>query len=294
MRLVLCRWLLHFAGGVCVCGVTRGIRLLPKGSSQSLCAATAVCLRMRHCVSLCYINCCCLARQVHMHRTQCLLFLLFSLFLQSTRSCSETQYEYNHRVDVNMYLNCAKTTSTTVTLFRNAALEDGRFSWTNEHAWPRHLFSLSQGGDRSWILGGALGTSQEVLVWFIEDVEMPPVNAQWTKFTCDPENEMQQVTITHLPPDCNECGQNKITPPGSNTCQCRAGQTPGPGGACTGCLSNTYKPEPSDAACTLCPAGTSSAVGSSVVTECACNPGFSGKDGGECTACAIGKHGVVV
>jgi len=101
------------------------------------------------------------------------------------------------------------------------------------------------------------------------------------------------VVLEDQPVVCTECGQNKFTPPGSNTCQCRIGQTPGLDGACTACLADTFKPEPSNGACTLCPQNSSSAVGSSAITACACNTGFSGEDGGECTACASGKRSVV-
>jgi len=37
-------------------------------------------------------------------------------------------------------------------------------------------------------------------------------------------------------------------------------------------------------------AGTTSVAGSNELTDCTCKPGFSGLDGGTCTACPTGKH----
>ena len=46
---------------------------------------------------------------------------------------------------------------------------------------------------------------------------------------------------------------------------------------------------PSEAGiCLACPDGSSSPVGSTDVKNCTCDPGFSGPDGGPCTACEIG------
>jgi hypothetical protein len=42
--------------------------------------------------------------------------------------------------------------------------------------------------------------------------------------------------------------------------------------------------------CTSCPADSQSVAGSTVSTSCKCNAGFSGPDGGSCTACGAGKY----
>lgn len=41
--------------------------------------------------------------------------------------------------------------------------------------------------------------------------------------------------------------------------------------------------------CNVCPSNSNSAVQSTAVTACQCNAGFTGPDGGPCTACAAGK-----
>ena len=42
--------------------------------------------------------------------------------------------------------------------------------------------------------------------------------------------------------------------------------------------------------CLACPANSNSPAGSLALTSCACNAGFSGPDGGSCTACVAGKY----
>ena len=80
-------------------------------------------------------------------------------------------------------------------------------------------------------------------------------------------------------------------------------------GACTACTAGTYKNENGSAACMLCsrgkystaaaaiaeatcsdcPAHTSSVLGSGLLTQCICNVGYTGPDGGTCVACVAGK-----
>ena len=59
---------------------------------------------------------------------------------------------------------------------------------------------------------------------------------------------------------------------------------------CEGCAAGKYKEAAGDAACTDCPASSSSPEGSTAATDCTCNAGYTGPDGGACNACVAGKH----
>lgn len=64
-------------------------------------------------------------------------------------------------------------------------------------------------------------------------------------------------------------------------------------GFCTTCASGTFKQQPGDQACGgACPAFSSSPAGSSNLTDCRCDPGYSGPDGGTCVECAAGTYKV--
>ena len=94
--------------------------------------------------------------------------------------------------------------------------------------------------------------------------------------------------------DC-VCLLRKIRPAGSYICQCSAGQSPSVvDGACVNCQTDTYKDSPSDAACTSCVDYASSLAGSTSVSDCLCNPGFTKTGDGTCTPCESGtfKQGV--
>ena len=88
---------------------------------------------------------------------------------------------------------------------------------------------------------------------------------------------------------------------------------PGPtnfSGSCRACIAGTYKITNGTAACTpceagkysptfganasstciTCPAHSQSEEGSSNITHCLCNAGYSGRDGGVCSACVAGKY----
>jgi hypothetical protein len=60
--------------------------------------------------------------------------------------------------------------------------------------------------------------------------------------------------------------------------------------SCTACEAGTYKSDPGSAACTACPASTTSPSTSTSQNDCECNAGFTGPDGGSCTVCAVGKY----
>ena len=78
----------------------------------------------------------------------------------------------------------------------------------------------------------------------------------------------------------------------SIACSCNTGYTgPDTGaskGQCTTCPAGTYKPTNGSAACTSCAVNANSSVGSTNVSACSCNPGYTGPDVGPCVACAAG------
>jgi hypothetical protein len=60
---------------------------------------------------------------------------------------------------------------------------------------------------------------------------------------------------------------------------------------CTACPVNTYfsgTGGTNSTVCVPCPNFASSYEGSKVATSCICNPGYSGANGGTCTACGTG------
>jgi hypothetical protein len=67
------------------------------------------------------------------------------------------------------------------------------------------------------------------------------------------------------------------------TLECAPGWT-GATGTCTQCPAGQYKADTGPAACTSCPAHSSSLAGSTNVSGCICNDGFTGPDGGACVA----------
>jgi hypothetical protein len=129
---------------------------------------------------------------------------------------------------------------------------------------------------------------------------------------------------------CLACPDNSNSRAGSWTltdCACNAGHTAaGNLQACVRCAAGTFKSAAGSLACTACPAGIHSPAGStrvqdcasscptgfykaamgsemcaacpsfsnaqaaSQVTDCKCNVGFSGPDGGPCAMCAAGKY----
>ena len=123
---------------------------------------------------------------------------------------------------------------------------------------------------------------------------------------------------------CTACPAGSTSERGSissNSCQCAPGYT-GPGSSsCTACPKNTYKSRLGSGVCQSCPVSLSSPSGTdhiakcscmtgfefnselqrclvcspnshneagNISSRCSCNPGFTGPDGGPCTACATG------
>ena len=51
------------------------------------------------------------------------------------------------------------------------------------------------------------------------------------------------------------------------------------------CEAGKYKYTTGSSSCTACPVNSFSTAGSVNITDCKCNPGHTGADGGDCTAC---------
>ena len=81
---------------------------------------------------------------------------------------------------------------------------------------------------------------------------------------------------------CQDCGAGKFRSQelqGSSGCElCQAGKFSTASGAI------------SESTCQSCPANSVSLAGSSVITACECDRGYTGPDGGTCQACAQGKY----
>ena len=114
------------------------------------------------------------------------------------------------------------------------------------------------------------------------------------QYRSSPCTTLQDIT-------CKSCPSGKTSEPGANTvvnvCRCSAG-TYGPDGdgqGCSPCAPNTYRnfvdPSPSCIDCPLNSQTQGSAQGSK--TDCKCNAGFEGEDGGPCTQCPPGKYKTV-
>jgi hypothetical protein len=56
------------------------------------------------------------------------------------------------------------------------------------------------------------------------------------------------------------------------------------------CSAGKYSNESSALSCRVCPTNATSPAGSSAVTNCTCNAGWSGPDGGTCALCVAGKY----
>jgi hypothetical protein len=127
---------------------------------------------------------------------------------------------------------------------------------------------------------------------------------------------------------CLACPSDSSSPSGStlqSQCMCNRGYTGPDGGSCVGCVAGKYKPTNGSVTCTqctsgkfsaatgatsnvcsdcsantysstnnsqciACPSNTVSARSSYRITDCVCNLGYTGPDGGTCVACVAGKY----
>ena len=110
---------------------------------------------------------------------------------------------------------------------------------------------------------------------------------------------------------CESCSANMLADAGSDAatdCKCAKGYTGLDGTTCEACIAGTYKTSVGDATCVNCAADKYSTVvaktdsvcesclassqsiaGSDEQTDCKCNAGYSGLDGGSCVACPKGS-----
>lgn len=117
---------------------------------------------------------------------------------------------------------------------------------------------------------------------------------------------------------CDDCTGNSFSPASStaqNDCICETGYTGADGGSCSACEAGYYKDARGSATCTECAAKTWSAAGADTCTacdvsaelvswytinfdipregnanDCVCPEGFTGGEGGVCTACQPGSY----
>ena len=90
---------------------------------------------------------------------------------------------------------------------------------------------------------------------------------------------------------CVGCPPNSDSVPGTTLCPCNVGYTGPLGGPCIACVAGKYKETNGTAPCTTCPANSYEPdVAATVVTNCSCNAGYEGADGGPCLACPLGKY----
>lgn len=112
---------------------------------------------------------------------------------------------------------------------------------------------------------------------------------------------------------CQQCPANSIAPSGSDEktdCVCKPGYTGPNGGPCVACPPGKFKTTQGSAPCSDCPlhkystttAKTDSTcsscptnavtlqTGSNELSQCVCNLGFTGPNGGACAACVAGTY----
>ena len=90
---------------------------------------------------------------------------------------------------------------------------------------------------------------------------------------------------------CVVCPPNSDSVSGTSLCPCNVGYTGPLGGPCVACVAGKYKDSTGTAACTTCPAQSYEPdLAATLVTNCTCNTGYDGADGGPCVACVTGKY----
>ena len=96
---------------------------------------------------------------------------------------------------------------------------------------------------------------------------------------------------------CINCAAGQISPAGSDAPEdcispgCPAGQTGSDALNCVSCEAGKYKETVSFDACTACPVNSVTlATGQTALSQCVCNRGHTGPDGGTCTACEAGSY----
>jgi len=129
-----------------------------------------------------------------------------------------------------------------------------------------------------------------------------PVNTYWAVISATSDAVVSTA--------CLNCTANSVSTAGSlnaTSCQCIAGYY-AVGGSCQACAPGTFKDSvSSDTACSFCGGrtytpfsaatqclsclgnSTGDVLSNDAQTDCRCDPGFTGSDGGPCVACESGK-----
>lgn len=98
------------------------------------------------------------------------------------------------------------------------------------------------------------------------------------------------------PSTCTSCPLHAISPAASTSllqCYCSpgySGNNVGNGTACTPCGNTFYKPSVGPAFCSSCPANSWSPIASTSITQCVCQPGYTGLNGSACSPCPFGTQ----
>ena len=105
-----------------------------------------------------------------------------------------------------------------------------------------------------------------------------------------PAFQSASVQVTSSASISGSCPENSVAPSGATSrsqCVCNAGYTgviSEEFGSCTACESGKYKE--TVISCGDCPGNSDSPAASDAITQCSCNAGYHGSNGGSCTACS--------
>ena len=164
---------------------------------------------------------------------------------------------------------------------------DGDVSeWTGDNL-QEQIDAMEAGRTKNMCINCNVGQTSDwdlaqLLIWdtHLTDSEMQTVSDELRRYA------MPSATACTVTPGigCNACA------PGTYNAD--------PGSSCTSCGAGKYRvlsAANDERLCLDCPANTFSASGSSQLTNCSCNAGYSGgADGVECTACPAGKFKTAV
>ena len=226
-----------------------------------------------------------------MTRIQVMRRLMWIFFLYSTEACLETEFQA-HTTLLLSWTNCGGVVKNATLLKMDTLIENrdwfsGSIDVTNE-AVVMAAWSGSWGvtnkpiPDFGVVTGPLIRSTAEVL----------PSHDEYWQIPCSGSGRIvwkdSDIQIKRF--NCYPCGNNKITPPDSNTCMCRAGQFPGTDSVCVNCLVDTYKNSPSDATCSPCVDHSTSPAGSTNVSNCLCKAGRTITGAGACVQCQNGTY----
>ena len=227
--------------------------------------------------------------RIHMHRIQCMRLFICIVCLHLTQGCSETQTEGATYIDL-IWDSC-DSGENRVTLYKNTQLHDGReyFEGITETYQEIYMFwtTNSYWGISTTLDGAFTGPRR------FSNSDTLPVGQTWWGYCGTSYVHNTNLKISRS--NCYECGRNKITPPDSNICQCRAGQFASSAifnSNCEDCPTNTYKDSPSNEDCTSCGNDRTSLAGSTDVSACLCiaGAGVTHEGIGPCTPCPSGTY----